>query len=104
MLAASDGELYGHHKKFADLTLAHAVTKRASEMGITITNLEAYLARDPDASVRSAIALMLSIGHRTGLFDAMSIELTAAERVAVNRRPTESLQALLAYGQVRAEL
>ena len=34
-----------------------------------------------------------------GLFDDMGIELTDAERVAVNRRPTESLQALLAYGR-----
>ncbi|HEX6589982.1 MAG TPA: CsgG/HfaB family protein, partial [Longimicrobiales bacterium] len=34
-----------------------------------------------------------------GLFDDMGIELTEAERVAVNRRPTESLQALLAYGR-----
>ena len=34
-----------------------------------------------------------------GLFDEMNIELTEAERVAVNRRPTESLQALLAYGR-----
>ena len=29
VLAASDGELYGHHKKFADLTLAYAVTVSA---------------------------------------------------------------------------
>ena len=29
VLAASDGELYGHHKKFADLTLAHAAAVEA---------------------------------------------------------------------------
>lgn len=34
-----------------------------------------------------------------GLFSDLGIELTEAERVAVNRRPTESLQALLAYGR-----
>lgn len=33
-----------------------------------------------------------------GLFDAMGIELTAAERERVGRRPTESLEALLAFG------
>ena len=47
VLAASDGELYGHHKKFADLTLAHAVTKRAAEIGITVTNLETFLKQNP---------------------------------------------------------
>ena len=43
VLAASDGELYGHHKKFADLTLAHAVTQEAPRQGIVVTNLEAFL-------------------------------------------------------------
>lgn len=33
------------------------------------------------------------------IFEAMGVSLTAAERERVNRRPTESLQALLAFGQ-----
>jgi alpha-amylase/alpha-mannosidase (GH57 family) len=44
VLAASDGELYGHHKKFADLTLAHVMTQEAPRQGVTVTNLEAFFA------------------------------------------------------------
>jgi tetratricopeptide (TPR) repeat protein len=33
------------------------------------------------------------------LYESMGIELTAAERERINRRPTENLQALLAYGR-----
>lgn len=47
VLAASDGELYGHHKKFADLTLAYAVTVLAPAEHIEVTNLGAYLAGSP---------------------------------------------------------
>jgi hypothetical protein len=47
VLAASDGELYGHHKKFADLTLAYATNVSATGQDIDITNLEAYLADTP---------------------------------------------------------
>jgi alpha-amylase/alpha-mannosidase (GH57 family) len=47
VLAASDGELYGHHKKFADLTLAYAVNVAASAQDIQVTNLEAYLDKNP---------------------------------------------------------
>jgi alpha-amylase/alpha-mannosidase (GH57 family) len=47
VLAASDGELYGHHKKFADLTLAHAATLGAAKAGIEVTNLGALLAAAP---------------------------------------------------------
>jgi len=47
VLAASDGELYGHHKKFADLTLAYAINVAAQEQGMEITNLDAYLAESP---------------------------------------------------------
>jgi alpha-amylase/alpha-mannosidase (GH57 family) len=47
VLAASDGELYGHHKKFADLTLAYAVTVSAPADNIDITNLGAFLAESP---------------------------------------------------------
>jgi len=47
VLAASDGELYGHHKKFADLTLAYATRIAASSKEIEVTNLEALLAKNP---------------------------------------------------------
>ena len=33
-----------------------------------------------------------------GIYDALGVQLTAAERERVNRRPTESVQALLAFG------
>ncbi|MBN2575812.1 MAG: DUF3536 domain-containing protein [Deltaproteobacteria bacterium] len=47
VLAASDGELYGHHKKFADLTLAYATTISAPAEHIEVTNLAAFLAESP---------------------------------------------------------
>jgi alpha-amylase/alpha-mannosidase (GH57 family) len=47
VLAASDGELYGHHKKFADLTLAYAATVSAPAEDIEVTNLAAFLAASP---------------------------------------------------------
>ena len=47
VLAASDGELYGHHKKFADLSLAYAITVSAPAEHIEVTNLAAFLAESP---------------------------------------------------------
>jgi alpha-amylase/alpha-mannosidase (GH57 family) len=47
VLAASDGELYGHHKKFADLTLAYATHVEAASLGIEVTNLATFLQRQP---------------------------------------------------------
>ena len=47
VLCTSDGELWGHHKKFADLTLAFATRVEAARRGIETTNLGAYLARHP---------------------------------------------------------
>ncbi len=47
VLCASDGELWGHHKKFADLTLAFATGVEAPRRGIDATNLGAYLAHNP---------------------------------------------------------
>ncbi|HEX4405372.1 MAG TPA: DUF3536 domain-containing protein, partial [Polyangia bacterium] len=46
VLCASDGELWGHHKKFADLTLAYATHSEAARRGIEVTNLAAYLERN----------------------------------------------------------
>jgi Domain of unknown function (DUF3536)/Glycosyl hydrolase family 57 len=47
VLCASDGELWGHHKKFADLTLAYALDAEAARKDIEVTNLAAHLARHP---------------------------------------------------------
>lgn len=47
VLAASDGELYGHHKKFADLTLAYALSVTAPAEHIEVTNLGAFLDETP---------------------------------------------------------
>jgi hypothetical protein len=47
VLCASDGELWGHHKKFADLTLAYATYAEAARLGIEVTNLAAYLESHP---------------------------------------------------------
>jgi alpha-amylase/alpha-mannosidase (GH57 family) len=40
---ATDGETYGHHFKFGDLCLAHALTEEAPARGFTVTNYGAYL-------------------------------------------------------------
>ena len=47
VLAATDGELYGHHKKFADLTLAYATQVAAASAQIEVTNLAAFVQRQP---------------------------------------------------------
>ncbi|HJX51493.1 MAG TPA: DUF3536 domain-containing protein [Polyangia bacterium] len=47
VLAATDGELYGHHKKFADLTLAYATRVAAASAGIEVTNLAKFLQQQP---------------------------------------------------------
>ena len=44
---ATDGETYGHHFKFGDLCLAHALTVEAPERGFTVTNYGAYLDQHP---------------------------------------------------------
>jgi len=40
---ATDGETYGHHFKFGDLCLAHALAEEAPARGFTVTNYGAYL-------------------------------------------------------------
>ena len=44
---ATDGETYGHHFKFGDLCLAHALEVEAKEAGFWITNYAEYLDRHP---------------------------------------------------------
>ena len=44
---ATDGETYGHHFKFGDLCLAHALGVEAKQAGFWITNYGEYLDRHP---------------------------------------------------------
>ncbi len=44
---ATDGETYGHHFKFGDLCLAHALTREAPDRGFKITNYGEYLDQQP---------------------------------------------------------
>jgi len=44
---ATDGETYGHHFKFGDLCLAHALEVEAPKAGFQITNYGAYLDLHP---------------------------------------------------------
>lgn len=46
-LLASDGETYGHHHKFADLTLSHAFKYELSKRGIETISLSEYLSLYP---------------------------------------------------------
>ena len=41
--AATDGESYGHHTKFGDRTLAHALEIEAERQGLTVTNYGQFL-------------------------------------------------------------
>ena len=44
---ATDGETYGHHFKFGDLCLAHALEEEAAGRSFRVTNYAAYLAEHP---------------------------------------------------------
>jgi len=44
---ATDGETYGHHFKFGDICLAHALAFEAPQRGFVITNYGAYLDAHP---------------------------------------------------------
>ncbi len=43
LLIASDGETYGHHHKFSDMTLAHAFKHEFTDRSIKTVNLASYL-------------------------------------------------------------
>lgn len=47
---ATDGETYGHHFKFGDVGLAHALEVEAPSRGFKITNYGEYLDQHPPAS------------------------------------------------------
>ncbi|MFW6123515.1 MAG: DUF3536 domain-containing protein, partial [Thermodesulfobacteriota bacterium] len=44
---ATDGENYGHHHKFGELALAHALNGVLPDQGFTLTNYAAFLAANP---------------------------------------------------------
>ena len=44
---ATDGENYGHHKKFGDLALAHALSQVLPQKGFQLTNYAAFLEMAP---------------------------------------------------------
>jgi alpha-amylase/alpha-mannosidase (GH57 family) len=44
---ATDGESYGHHSKFGDLALAHALLHEAPQHGFDVTNYSAFLEGHP---------------------------------------------------------
>ncbi len=44
---ATDGESYGHHTKWGDRTLAHALTREAEHQGYHVTNYGQYLEEYP---------------------------------------------------------
>ena len=56
---ATDGETYGHHFKFGDLCLAHALEVEAKQAGFWITNYCEYLDHHPPE-----IELELNLGER----------------------------------------
>lgn len=45
--AATDGETYGHHKRFGEMALAYAVTKEAKQRNFIVTNYGEYLEKYP---------------------------------------------------------
>src|SRR6185295_18285852 len=48
---ATDGETYGHHFKFGDLCLTHALTVEAKSAGFWITNYGQYLDHHPPETI-----------------------------------------------------
>ncbi len=44
---ATDGETYGHHKKFGDMALAYALEQGFTSLGVEIINYSAFLKRFP---------------------------------------------------------
>jgi len=44
---ATDGENYGHHKKFGELALAHALTQALPQTGFQLSNYAAFLKQAP---------------------------------------------------------
>ena len=63
---ATDGENYGHHKKFGELALAHALTQVLPSKGFQLTNYAAFLALAPP---KMEVELALGPGGRRQLLE-----------------------------------
>jgi len=61
---ATDGETYGHHFKFGDLALAHALEVEAKSEGLEVTNYGEFLDRNPpEQEIRIQTASSWSCAH-----------------------------------------
>jgi len=64
---ATDGETFGHHKKYAERTLIYAATHEAPQAGFTLTNYAAYLdVAPPDWEVQIKPNTSWSCVHGVG--------------------------------------
>jgi alpha-amylase/alpha-mannosidase (GH57 family) len=68
---ATDGETFGHHKKYAERTLIYAATQEAPRAGFTLTNYAAYLnIAPPDWEVQINPNTSWSCIHGVGRWSA----------------------------------
>jgi len=66
---ATDGESYGHHSRFAEMCLAHALTEEAHGRSVTVTNYAAYLEANPpqfEVEIKGGEGTAWSCAHGVG--------------------------------------
>ena len=63
---ALDGETFGHHHKWADRALAYALTAEAPRRGVEVTNLAAWLERNPPLHEAQVNESAWSCAHGVG--------------------------------------
>ncbi|HEU5448588.1 MAG TPA: DUF3536 domain-containing protein, partial [Acidimicrobiia bacterium] len=67
---ALDGETFGHHHKWADRALAYALTAEAPRRGLEVTNLAAWLERNPPLYEAKVHESAWSCAHGVGRWSA----------------------------------
>jgi alpha-amylase/alpha-mannosidase (GH57 family) len=67
---ALDGETFGHHHKWADRALAYALTAEAPRRGLEVTNLAAWLERNPPLYEAQVHESAWSCAHGVGRWSA----------------------------------
>ena len=67
---ALDGETFGHHHKWADRALAYALTAEAPRRGLEVTNLVAWLERNPPLYEAQVHESAWSCAHGVGRWSA----------------------------------
>jgi hypothetical protein len=67
---ALDGETFGHHHKWADRALAYALTAEAPHRGLDVTNLAAWLERNPPLYEAQVHESAWSCAHGVGRWSA----------------------------------